>query len=77
MGTNDLVNNDPQDVVASLDSFIKDVMIYSNMIAISSVIERNDGRVPRSKITTFNNLTRDLCAKRAVRYIDNYNNIDK
>ena len=38
VGTDYLVNNDPQDVVARLDSFIKDVRLYSNTIAISSVI---------------------------------------
>lgn len=73
IGTNDLVKEDAATVSNRLESLIQDLKPHSNTIALSSVIKRNDGRVPEEKISTFNNLNEELCTKLNVHFIDNQN----
>lgn len=58
-------------MAGKLDNLINDIERHSENISISSVIQRHDGKVSLERITTFNNLTRNLCLKRKFHFIDN------
>jgi hypothetical protein len=76
IGTNDLVREDADNVAKKMDVLIEEVKSRAERVAVSSVIERHDGRVPASKITSYNNLVYNLCTKHNINYINN-DDIDK
>ena len=49
-GTNNLVNESPQDVAGHMESLIQAVKIHSSNVAVSSVVKRYDGKVSHQKI---------------------------
>ena len=61
IGTNDLVREDAENVAKKMDVLIEEVKSRAERVAVSSVIERHDGRVPASKIASYNNLVYNLC----------------
>ena len=73
VGTNDLAKDDAVTVSKRLEGFIQDAQQFINTIAISGVIQREDGRVPEGRISLYNDLTKELCRKLNVHYIDNNN----
>ena len=76
IGTNHLVREDADNVAKKIDVLIEEVKSRAERVAVSSVIERHDGRVPASKITSCNNLVYNLCTKQNINYINN-DDIDK
>ena len=76
IGTNDLVREDADNVSKKMDVLIEEVKSRAERVAVSSVIERHDGRVPASKIASYNNLVYNLCTKHNINYINN-DDIDK
>lgn len=73
IGTNDLVKDNAKTVSTRLESLIQQVKPVTSTVAISSVIARDDGKVPDGRISTFNKLTEELCSKWDINYIDNEN----
>lgn len=71
VGTNNLTNEDPEDVATKMESLIQDAKNQAKNVAVSSVVNRYDGRVPPNHITTFNGLLHDLCLRQQVTFIDN------
>ena len=71
IGTNDLVRDDAENVAKKMDVLIEEVKSRAERVAVSSVIERHDGRVPASKIKSYNNLVYNLCTKHNINYINN------
>jgi hypothetical protein len=59
-----------------MDVLIEEVKSRAERVDVSSVIERHDGRVPASKIASYNNLVYNLCTKHIINYINN-DDIDK
>jgi hypothetical protein len=78
IGTNDLVREDADNVAKKMDVLIEEVKSQAEKVAVSSVIERLDGRVSASKIASYNNLdlVYNLCTKHNINYINN-DDIDK
>ena len=71
VGTNDLVRDDAITVANNLCRLIEVVKPFSKSIAISGIIERNDGRVPQGEVRHLNELISELCSEKNVYYIDN------
>ena len=76
LGTNDLVYEDENHVAKKMESLIEKVRPRAERVAVSSVIQRYDSKVPESKIASYNNLINSLCLKHNIYYINN-DNIDK
>jgi hypothetical protein len=64
------------DNVAKMDVLIEEVKSRAERVAVSSVIERHDGRLPASKIASYNNLVYNLCTQHNINYMNN-DDIDK
>jgi hypothetical protein len=58
IGTNDLVRKDADKVAEKMEELIR-----AERVAVSSVIKRYDGRVPPSKIASYNYLMYHICLK--------------
>ena len=55
IGTNDLVREDADKVAEKMEELIEEVKrLFEQRVAVSSVIKRYDGRVPPSKIASYN-----------------------
>lgn len=76
VGTNDLVDQEAEQVAADMEKLIEEVKMHTTKVAISSVIERYDGQVNPTKINHYNSLVETLCSKHNINFINN-NNIDK
>lgn len=76
VGTNDVVQQDADKVATNMEKLIEEVKHRAERVAVSSVIERYDGRVPLSKIEYYNNLISNLCLEQNIYYINN-NDINK
>ena len=56
IGTNDLVREDADKVAEKMEELIEEMKrLFERRVAVSSVIKRYDGRVPPSKIASYNN----------------------
>ena len=73
VGTNDLVDETAEEVCNNLEKLVRDIKPHTENIAISSVIERTDGRISQGKIQLFNGMTKEWCVNNNVDYIDNAN----
>ena len=73
VGTNDLTKNSTETVIHKMESLIDQIKPYTNSIAISSVIKRNDGKVSNRKVSSFNDMSKQLCQKLNIYFIDNDN----
>jgi hypothetical protein len=73
VGTNDLTKNSTETVIHKMESLIDQIKPYTNSIAMSSVIRRNDGKVSNRKVSSFNDMSKQLCQKLNVYFIDNDN----
>ena len=71
VGTNDLVNDQPENVTKEMEDLINMVKNKTRKIAISSVIKRYDSKVSNEKVSTFNRLVHGLCIKHKIAFIDN------
>jgi hypothetical protein len=71
--TNDLVHKPAEAVAGDLENLVKKFKGYTNNIAISSVIMRNDGRVNPEKILLLNCIINQWCINKNVHFIDNSN----
>ena len=71
VGTNNLVSEEPEEVVAEMDGLIKNLKGNARKIAVSSVVKRYDNRVSASKITRFNDLANNLCTKHNTTFLNN------
>ena len=71
IGTNDLVREDADKVAEKMEELIEEVRHRAERVAVSSVIKRYDGRVPPSKIASYNYLMYHICLKHNIYYIDN------
>ena len=65
------MQEDAENVAKKMDVLIEEVKSRAERVAVSSVIERHDDRVPASKIKSYNNLVYNLCTKHNINYINN------
>ncbi len=73
VGTNDLVHKPAEAVAEDLENLVMKFKGYTNNIAVSSVIMRNDGRVNQEKILLLNRIINQWCINKNVHFIDNSN----
>ena len=65
------MRKDADKVAEKMEELIEEVKHRAERVAVSSVIKRYDGRVPPSKIASYNYLMYHICLKHNIYYFDN------